>query len=103
MTRLRKGQSEQLLESLESATSGPLEEITVVRDALGTALRVVLDQPTADWPALVDGAAKLDRWPADRALILQLASTPNEAPDPEAVLSAMWDLVTELNERRSLS
>lgn len=101
MTHLRKDQAEALLEALESATSGPLEEITVARERLSVALRIVLDSNEA-WTALIDEAARVDGWDDARRELLRSADEPAAATDPETVLWALWDLVTELNERRTL-
>jgi hypothetical protein len=103
VTRLRKDQAEELISALDSATSGPLEEITMVRARLTTALRIVLERPTAGWNELVYAAADVDDWDAERRAQLLSADVPHLASDSEAVLWALWDLVTELNERRCLS
>ena len=34
--------------------------------------------------------------------MLAAAAQPDTHPDPDAVLDALWDLVQELNERRTL-
>lgn len=101
MARLRKDQTEALVGALDSATSGPLEEITVARRHLVVALRIVLESD-ADWHQLIAAAAARDDWPDERRSILELAGQPDLAPDAEAVLEAMWELITELNERRTL-
>ncbi|MEQ8840347.1 MAG: hypothetical protein RIB98_05170 [Acidimicrobiales bacterium] len=102
MARLRKDQAEALLTSLDSATSGPLEEITVIREQLTIALRVVLDRD-GDWSSLVPAAAVAGGWTDDHTALLASADTPELASDAEAVLWAMWDLVTQLSEERSLN
>ena len=102
MTRLRKDQTEDLLVALDSATSGPLEEITMVRERLVVALRLVLDRPSAGWVELVAAAADQERWDDTRIARLGRAASPDRAADPEEVLWALWDLVTELSERRTL-
>ena len=102
MTRLRKHEAEALVAALESATSGPLEEITMVRDRIAEALRIVLDRPAAGWVDLVAAAAGTEGWEADRTARLMAAADPSTVPDPEDLLWALWDLVTELNERRDL-
>ena len=49
--------------------SGPIEEITLLRSQLSTALRIVLDKPAADWNDLVHAAADVDGWdPEGRSL-----------------------------------
>ena len=101
MARLRKEQTEALLDALDSATSGPLEEITVARERLTDALRVVLESD-AGWTALIDEAARVDGWDDGRRQLLLTATDPVSAADPDTVLWALWDLVTELNERRTL-
>jgi len=75
----------------------------MLRVRLITALRIVLEQPTADWNELVRAAAEFDDWDAVRRARLLSADAPHLAPDAEAVLWALWDLVTELNERRGLT
>lgn len=102
MAHLRKDQAEALVAALDSATSGPLEEITVLREQLTTALRVVLERDD-DWPALIAAAADAADWAEGRAALLASADAPERTLDAETVLWAMWDLVTELNEHRSLS
>lgn len=101
MARLRKDQTEALLDALDSATSGPLEEITVARERLTAALRVVLESD-AEWTVLIDEAARIDGWDEDRRRLLRAAADPVSAADPDTMLWALWDLVTELNERRTL-
>ncbi len=101
MARLRKDQTEALLDALDSATSGPLEEITVARERLTDALQVVLESD-AGWSALIDEAARVDGWDDRRRHLLRAAADPVSAADPDTVLWALWDLVTELNERRTL-
>lgn len=102
MTRLRKDQAEDLLRALDSATSGPLEEITIIRARVEAALRLVLDSPSAAWAELLSVASDLEGWDDERTDLLRRADAPDLAADPEAVLWALWDLVTELNERRTL-
>jgi hypothetical protein len=99
--RLRKDQTEALLHALDSATSGPLEEITVARERLCVALRLVLESD-GDWPDLIDGAAQRAEWSEERRLLLRRAEHPEHDADPEETLWALWELVTELNERRTL-
>jgi hypothetical protein len=101
VARLRKDQTEELLGALDSATSGPLEEITVAREKLTVALRIVLESE-AGWASLIADAAAREGWSTDRREVLVQAARPDTAADPEAVLWELWDLVTELNERRTL-
>ena len=101
MARLRKDQTEELLGALDSATSGPLEEPTIAREKLTTALRAVLESD-ADWLGLIAEATRRGGWEANRHDLLASAARPDAAADAEAVLWALWDLVTELNERRTL-
>lgn len=101
MARLRKDQTEELLAALDSATSGPLEEITIARERLTVALRIVLESESG-WDELIADAARRNGWSAERRDLLGRASRPDDTADPEAVLWALWDLVTELNERRTL-
>jgi len=101
VARLRKDQTEALLVALESATSGPLEEITIARERLTSALRIVLESE-AEWDALIDMAADTEGWSNERRTALQLAAEPQRALDAETVLWELWDLVTELSERRTL-
>lgn len=101
MAHLRKDQTETLLEALDSATSGPLEEVTIARERLTDALRVVLESD-ADWTGLVREAAARDGWDDSLRDLLVRAAHPERTADIESVLSALWDLVTELNERRTL-
>ena len=74
----------------------------MVRARLLPALRTVLDEPDAEWSELVSEAAGLEGWSDERRDLLTGADAPDLAADPEAVLWALWDLVTELNERRTL-
>jgi hypothetical protein len=101
VARLRKDQTEDLLAALDSATSGPLEEITIAREQLTVALRIVLES-NAGWGELIADAAQRNDWSADRLDLLERAGRPDETADPDAVLWALWDLVTEINERRTL-
>lgn len=101
MARLRKDQTEELLGALDSATSGPLEEITIAREKLATALRSVLESD-ADWLMLIAEATRRNGWDDTRHGLLAAAAHPDAATDTEAVLWALWDLVTELTERRTL-
>ena len=101
MAHLRKDQTEALLEALDSATSGPLEEVTIARERLTDALRVVLESD-AGWNELVRDAATRGGWDDGRRDMLLRASHPERAADVESLLTALWDLVTELNERRTL-
>lgn len=87
---------------LDSATSGPAEEVAVLREQLTTALRIVLDDDTAGWAALIDGAAVRGGWNASRTDMLRAAADTSSPHDSEAILWALWDLVTELNERRDI-
>jgi hypothetical protein len=99
---LTKREVEALLESCEGATASALEEITVVRAALAVAVGRLLDAPDAQWADLVERAASVAGWPPSRRDLLAAAAKPDEHPDPDAVLDALWDLVQELNERRTV-
>ena len=99
---LTKREVETLLASCEGATASALEEITVVRAALAIALARLLDASGSTWPALIDGAAAAGGWATPRRALLAAAAEPDVHPDPDAVLDALWDLVQELNERRTL-
>jgi hypothetical protein len=101
---LRKPDVENLLAAVAGPASSALEEIAVVRHALRPALLRVLGQDhDATWAALVAAAASRGHWSASRARLVRGADAPHEMPDPEAVLDALWDLVTELNEVRTIA
>jgi hypothetical protein len=99
---LSKHEVESLLTSCEGATSSVLEEVTVVRVALAVALGRLLDLAGAPWPELAAQAAAVGGWPDARRHLVAAAADPDRHADPEAVLDALWDLVQELNERRTL-
>ena len=99
---LTKREVETLLASCEGATASALEEITVVRAALAVVLGRLLDATGAPWSELIERAATEGGWAAPRRALLAAASEPDVHPDPDAVLDALWDLVQELNERRTL-
>ena len=103
MTRLRKDDVEALLAGLDSAMSGPTEEIVILREQLTVALRIVLDDDTAGWAKLIDDAAQRGAWDPERHRMLHEAAAPAPRHDVETTLWALWDLVTELNERRDIS
>ena len=95
------------VEALCAAVSGPaasvLEEITVVRHALVAALvRVLGVAPDSSWATLVTTAAERGAWPSRRTTLVAAAEAPDRSNDPEAVLDALWDLVRELNEVRTI-
>jgi hypothetical protein len=110
--RLTKRHVETLLGSLTSATDAVDEEIVVVRDALAEALQVVLGDadpdadpdgdPASRWRDLVESAATRGGWPDERRASLRTAADPTRLADPDTVLADLWDLVTELSERRTL-
>ncbi|HAP78033.1 MAG TPA: hypothetical protein DCR14_18365 [Acidimicrobiaceae bacterium] len=77
LARLNKFEAEQLMNRYDTEPVAALTE----------ALRVVLDRPHDDWPALVNAAG----FRCDRRILLHAA-------DP----SALDDLAAELNELRSL-
>ncbi len=56
----------------------------------------------AGWVAVVDAASTVAGWDRDRWAALRLAVDPDRIDDPAPTLAALWDLVTELNERRRL-
>lgn len=100
---LRKPDVEALLAAVQGPTASAIEEATVLRVALEPALaRVVGAAPGAAWAELVAAAAELGRWPVDRSGLVGAAGRPDLAADPEAVVEALWDLVTELNECRTI-
>jgi hypothetical protein len=100
---LRKPDVEALLAAAGGPTSSALEEATVVREALRPALGRVLGLPDGTpWPELVDAAAAAGGWPPARTGLVAAAERPDRVRDTEAVVEALWDLVTELNERRTL-
>jgi hypothetical protein len=99
---LTKREVETLLASCEGPSASALEEITVVREALAVALARLVGRPGAPWPDLVASAAAAGRWSPQRHALVAAAARPDEHPDPDAVLDALWDLVQELNERRGL-
>ena len=101
---LRKPDVEALLAAVAGPASSALEEIAVVRHALRPALvRVLGQEPDTPWVALVAAGALGGGWPAERTRLLLGADAPHEMPDVEAVLDALWDLVTELNELRTIA
>ena len=101
---LRKPDVEALLGAVSGPADSALEEIAVVRHALRPALvRVLGREPDAPWAVLVDAAAVRGGWSARRTRLVQLADAPQDEPDVEAVLDALWDLVTELNELRTIA
>ncbi len=100
---LRKPDVEALLASVAGPSESVFEEITVVRRALTHALRRLLrSEDDAPWSALIASAAQVGQWPPARAALLAAADTPVAAIDAEAVLDALWALVTELNEVRTI-
>jgi hypothetical protein len=99
---LTKREVEALLSSCEGASASALEEITAVREALAVALVRLVGGPGAPWPYLVADAAAAGGWSPQRQALLTAAVRPDEHPDPDSVLDALWDLVQELNERRRL-
>lgn len=98
---LTKRHVEVLLGALDGATHAVDEEIVVVRDALAAALGVVLGRE-GEWTALVDEAADRGGWPESRRASLRAAASPTRLADPDTVLADLWDLVTELAERRTV-
>ena len=73
------------------------------RHALGPALaRVLGREPDAPWAMLIDAAARRGHWPARRTQLLLAGDAPQDMPDVEAVLDALCDLVSELNELRTI-
>ena len=101
---LRKPDVEALLAAAGGPTSSALEETTVVREALRPALGRVLGRPAdTPWTELVTAAATAGGWSATRTTLVAGAGHPDRARDIEAVVEALWDLVTELNERRSIT
>jgi len=101
---LRKPDVETLLAAVSGPAASVLEEITVVRHALVPALARVLgcasDTP---WSSLVAASAGRGAWPPGRTALVAAAAAPDAAADPEAVLDALWDLVRELNEVRTIA
>jgi hypothetical protein len=101
---LRKPEVEALLAAVAGPASSALEEATVLRFALDPVLRRVLaPEPDVPWGALVDAGAAQGAWSPARTALLRSAEHPDRAPDVEAVVEALWDLVTELNERRTIA
>jgi hypothetical protein len=101
---LRKPDVEALLAAADGPTSSALEEATVVREALRPALGRVLGRDAGTpWVELVEAAAATGDWPAARTALVAGAARPDLATDAEAVVEALWDLVTELNERRTIA
>ena len=92
---LRKPDVEALLDAISGPASSALEEIAVVRHALGR-------ERDVSWAMLIDAAARRGHWTARRTQLLLAADAPQDMPDVEAVLDALWDLVTELNELRTI-
>jgi hypothetical protein len=101
---LRKPDVEALLAAVAGPASSAFEEIAVVRHALRPALLRVLGQDhDATWASLVAAAATRGHWSGSRTRLVAGADTPDQMPDAEAVLDALWDLVTELNEVRTIA
>lgn len=101
---LRKPDVEALLAAVSGPTSSAFEEIAVVQHGLVPALaRVVGLGADAGWTALVTAAATQGAWPAGRTGLLLGAAGPHHVADPEAVLDALWDLMRELNELRTIA
>ena len=100
---LRKPDVEALLGAVADPSASVLEEIAVVRNALIPALRRVLRRDgDAPWAALIASASQVGQWQPTRGALLAAADTADAAIDAEAVLDALWDLVTELNEVRTI-
>jgi hypothetical protein len=98
---LTKRDVEALLGALDGATDAVDEEVVVVREALAAALRVVLGND-GGWTTLVDDAAARGGWDDTRRASLRAAASPTRLADPDTVLADLWDLVTELAERRTV-
>ena len=100
---LRKPDVEALLASVSGPSASVFEEIMIVRNALTHALRRLLrSEEDAPWSALIASATQVGQWPPMRAALLAAADTPDAAIGAEAVLAALWNLVTELNEVRTI-
>lgn len=100
---LRKPDVEALLAAVSGPAPSALEEITVVRHALVPALvRLLGVAADSSWPALVAAAAERGAWPSRRTTLVAAAAAPDRSNDAEAVLDALWDLVRELNEVRTI-
>lgn len=78
-------------------------EVDQVREALhGPLARLVGAAPECGWAALVDRASAVAGWGQARSRLLRGAVDPQGSEGPGATLDALWELVTELNERRHL-
>lgn len=92
-SRLGKAQVERLLSAAGAPAAGVADEIDTLRAALAPALAYLVGAgDELGWDDLVSRAGL----EADRATLLVSAAR------TEAVRDALWDLVTELNERRQL-
>ena len=101
---LRKPDVEALLAAVSGPASSALEEIAVVQRGLIPPLaRAVGVAPETPWDELIAAAGVQGRWPAARARVLTAATAPDRLADPEPVLDALWDLVRELNELRTIA
>jgi hypothetical protein len=102
-SRLGKRAVEEMVRSASTPAEDLAAEVDQVREALvGPLAHVVGRPPEAGWVALVDRAGELGHWDRERWAQLRLAVEPERCPDLEAAVAALWDLVTELNERRRL-
>jgi hypothetical protein len=95
------------VEQMVRVASGPAEDLAAEVDHLREALigplaHLVGLPPQAGWVALVDRAGELGGWDRERWAQLRLAVEPERCADLEAAVAALWNLVTELNERRRL-
>lgn len=101
---LRKPDVEALLAAVSGPASSALEEIAVVQRGLIPAIaRATGRSPAEPWPELVAAAGVQGRWPEQRTRMLTTATTPDRLADPEPLLDALWDLVRELNELRTIA
>ena len=102
-SQLSKAEVEALLAAAAAPADDDRHEIDQVREALRAPLARLCGLPVgAGWVASVDAASVLAGWDRPRWAALRLALRPESLDDPAGTLGALWDLVTELNERRHL-
>ena len=93
--KLSKHEAERLIAALDDVCAdGRLPRL---RDAAASAL-VVLVGRDAPWNELVEAAAVSAGWSRDRVRLLRDDSNDDE----DTAIEAMYELITELNETRSL-
>ena len=95
--KLTKQEAERLIAALDDRGLDDDAHLTALRAAAAVALARLLGR-SAPWPELVDDAAKIAGWDADRVEMLRGVSSDR----PTAAIGALYELITELNETRRL-